>query len=74
MDQVVPAVDGALTSRHDGPIRSETVNEIALITLNRPERLNAFTAEMRALYLAALDRADRDPDVRAIVVTGAGRA
>ncbi|WP_312883193.1 enoyl-CoA hydratase-related protein [Actinomadura welshii] len=67
-------MDGALTSRHDGPIRSETVNEIALITLNRPERLNAFTAEMRALYLAALDRADRDPDVRAIVVTGAGRA
>ncbi|TDC72090.1 enoyl-CoA hydratase [Actinomadura sp. GC306] len=55
-------------------MRSETSNEIALITLNRPERLNAFTAEMRELYLAALDRADRDPEVRAIVVTGAGRA
>ncbi|WP_395109907.1 enoyl-CoA hydratase-related protein [Actinomadura sp. SCN-SB] len=45
-----------------------------MITLNRPERLNAFTTEMRGLYLEALDRADHDPGVRAIVVTGAGRA
>ncbi|WP_160573578.1 enoyl-CoA hydratase-related protein [Actinomadura physcomitrii] len=45
-----------------------------MITLNRPSRLNAFTPEMREAYLEALDRADHDADVRAIVVTGAGRA
>ncbi|TQM11325.1 enoyl-CoA hydratase-related protein [Pseudonocardia kunmingensis] len=53
---------------------SNTEAGIASITLNRPHRLNAFTAEMRERYLAALAAADRDPAVRAIVVTGAGRA
>ncbi len=44
-----------------------------LLTLNRPERLNAWTAAMGARYFEALDEAAADPDVRAIVVTGAGR-
>ncbi|WP_165958855.1 enoyl-CoA hydratase-related protein [Actinomadura sp. KC345] len=47
---------------------------IASIALNRPHRLNAFTPAMRSLYLETLDRLDGDPDVRAIVVTGTGRA
>jgi hypothetical protein len=49
-------------------------HEIATVALNRPHRLNAFTPAMRALYLETLDRLDRDPGVRAIVITGAGRA
>jgi enoyl-CoA hydratase/carnithine racemase len=47
---------------------------ILTITLNRPERLNAFTERMCREILDALDRADADDSVRAIVFTGAGRA
>ncbi|MBI5088169.1 MAG: enoyl-CoA hydratase [Actinobacteria bacterium] len=45
---------------------------IALVTLNRPERLNAWNPELDAAYFASLDRAVADPAVRVIVVTGAG--
>ncbi len=46
---------------------------IALITLNRPERLNAWTGEMGALYFELLEQAAADPAVKVIVVTGAGK-
>jgi enoyl-CoA hydratase/carnithine racemase len=46
---------------------------VATITLNRPDRLNALTPEMGLLYTRLLRTADADPQVRAIVVTGAGR-
>ena len=46
---------------------------IALITLNRPERLNAWNGELASLYFELLDRAAADPAVKVIVVTGAGR-
>lgn len=46
---------------------------VALITLNRPEKLNAWTPEMSVSYAARLDAASADPGVRAVVVTGAGR-
>ena len=45
---------------------------IATITLNRPERMNAFTAAMIDEWYAALLDAHTDPDVRAVIVTGAG--
>ncbi len=45
-----------------------------LITLNRPERLNAFNDQMRNELQLALEEAEQDPAVRAIVLTGAGRA
>jgi len=51
----------------------EVRDAVALITLNRPDKLNAWTGEMSDGYLAALDDATHDPAVRAIVVTGAGR-
>ncbi len=47
---------------------------IATITLNRPDKLNAFTNAMRLELIAAFDRIDADDDVRAVIVTGAGRA
>jgi enoyl-CoA hydratase/carnithine racemase len=46
---------------------------IALITLNRPQRLNAWTAQLGARYFALLQQATADPDVRVVVVTGAGK-
>jgi enoyl-CoA hydratase/carnithine racemase len=46
---------------------------VLTITLNRPERLNAWTATMGAELAEAFDRADADDEVRVIVVTGAGR-
>jgi len=48
--------------------------KVLTITLNRPEKLNAFTGRMMFEVLDALDRADADDEVRAIIFTGAGRA
>jgi enoyl-CoA hydratase/carnithine racemase len=47
---------------------------IATITLNRPEKMNAFTAQMRDDLVACFDASDADDAVRAVIVTGAGRA
>src|SRR5216684_8286901 len=52
----------------------EVAENIATITLNRPEKLNAFTGQMMQEMIDAFDRADADDNVRAIIVTGAGRA
>jgi len=52
---------------------TELSEGILTLTLNRPDRLNAFTREMMDEMIAALDRADADDDVRAVIVTGAGR-
>lgn len=47
---------------------------VALLTLNRPEALNSFDAALRTQLAAALQRAATDAEVRAVVLTGAGRA
>ena len=49
-------------------------DSVLTITLNRPERLNAFTERMCRELLDALDRADADDSVRVVIFTGAGRA
>ena len=51
----------------------EVQDNILTITLNRPERLNAFNGQMSSEVHSALDRADADDNVRAIIFTGAGR-
>ncbi len=51
-----------------------TEDRVLTITLNRPDKLNAFTRTMRDELIDAFDRADADDAVRAIIVTGAGRA
>jgi len=56
-----------------GQIRYELSEGILTITLNRPDRLNAFTEQMGGELIDAFDCADADDAVRAIVVTGAGR-
>ncbi len=57
--------DTVLADRH-GPVM--------LLTLNRPDRLNAWNDELEDRYFALLGQCDGDPDIRAIVVTGSGRA
>ena len=47
---------------------------IATVTLNRPEKLNAFTPQMRDELVAVFDETDADDAVRVVIVTGAGRA
>jgi enoyl-CoA hydratase/carnithine racemase len=54
-------------------IRADLDHRVLTITLNRPERLNAWTPTMVRELLAAFDRADADDEVRVVVVTGAGR-
>jgi enoyl-CoA hydratase/carnithine racemase len=49
-------------------------DRVLTITLNRPDRLNAWTATMARELISAFDRADADDEVRAVIVTGAGRA
>jgi enoyl-CoA hydratase len=49
-------------------------NHVALITVNDPDRRNAVTAEMSARLRAAVEQAEADSDVHAVVITGAGKA
>jgi enoyl-CoA hydratase/carnithine racemase len=55
-------------------IRYDVADGVLTITLDRPDRLNAWTPVMSRELIAAFDRADADDEVRAIVITGAGRA
>jgi len=61
----MPTFETLLYSVEDG---------IATITLNRPEKLNAFNTQMMKDMIAAFDATDADDDVRVVIVTGAGRA
>jgi enoyl-CoA hydratase/carnithine racemase len=54
-------------------IRYEVADHVLTITLNRPDRLNAFTPTMGRELIEAFDQADADDDVRVIIVTGEGR-
>jgi 2-(1,2-epoxy-1,2-dihydrophenyl)acetyl-CoA isomerase len=54
-------------------ILTETRGDVLLLTLNRPEKLNAWTETMRSEMVDAIDRANDDPAIGAVIVTGAGR-
>lgn len=55
-------------------IKYEVEDQILTITLNRPDKLNTYTYAMQSELISAFDRADEDDTIRAIIVTGAGRA
>ena len=55
-------------------IRLEVEDGIATLTLNRPDKLNAFNTQMMQEMIAAFDQTDADDSVRVVIVTGAGRA
>lgn len=54
-------------------VHQDVTGGVATLTLDRPETMNAFDSGMIEEFLAALDRVDSDDDIRAVVVTGAGR-
>ena len=54
-------------------IKTDLAEQILTITLNRPDRLNAFTLRMKDEVVHALAEADRNDDIRAVIVTGAGK-
>ena len=54
-------------------VLQERRGAVAVVTLNRPESLNGFTTELRLALKAALEQVAADPEVRAVVLTGAGR-
>ncbi|HYE51551.1 MAG TPA: enoyl-CoA hydratase-related protein, partial [Azospirillaceae bacterium] len=54
-------------------IKYETDGPVLTITLNRPDKLNAYTAQMGAELADALAQADADDAVRAVILTGEGR-
>ena len=57
----------------DDLVLYEVDDPVAVVTLNRPEKLNALTYPMLAAFRSAIERAEADPRVVGIVVTGAGR-
>ena len=54
-------------------LQYQVVDHVLTLTMNRPERLNAFNSEMQREFLEALDHADQDDEIRAVIVTGEGR-
>lgn len=58
---------------HDAPVLYERRGPVGLITLNRPERMNAMDQPMLIALGDVLDQAEADPDTGAVVVTGAGK-
>jgi enoyl-CoA hydratase/carnithine racemase len=55
-------------------VLAEPHGPVLLLTLNRPDRMNAWNNDLEDRYFELLDEAEDDPEVRAIVLTGAGRA
>ncbi len=55
-------------------LRIEREAKVAIVTLNRPEQMNALNAELRLAIGAAFVSLEADPEIRAVIVTGAGRA
>ncbi|MGI5200334.1 enoyl-CoA hydratase-related protein [Spirillospora sp. CA-108201] len=60
-------------TKQAGPVLADRRGAVLVITLNRPDRFNAWTDELEDRYFALLEEAEADPEVRVIVVTGAGR-
>jgi len=67
-------VPAQFRTRATGVVLTEKIGAVGVITLNRPDKLNAIDIPLRLALADAIESADRDSGVRAIVLTGAGRA
>ena len=65
---------GQPQSRSAGPVLTEKIGAVAVVTLNRPDKLNAIDIPLRLALADVIEAADRDQSVRAVVLTGAGKA
>jgi enoyl-CoA hydratase/carnithine racemase len=68
----MPSIDAEAAKEAERHVLAQDHGGILVITLNRPERLNAWNAPMRARLISLITGANSDPAVRAIVLTGAG--
>ncbi|OBA63267.1 enoyl-CoA hydratase [Mycobacterium sp. 1100029.7] len=68
----MPRSDGA-SEADDAVLYEATDSGVAILTFNRPDRLNAWGPDIAAGFYAAIDRAETDPAIRVIVLTGRGR-
>ena len=71
---VPDSVAESVTSDTDPVLYEIRDTGVALLTLNRPERMNGWGGGLATSFYSRLDDAEADPDVRAVVVTGSGRA
>jgi 2-(1,2-epoxy-1,2-dihydrophenyl)acetyl-CoA isomerase len=62
-----------MTTTTPGPLLVDDVAAVRTVTLNRPQKRNAIDIELRIALAEAIEAADRDPAVRVIILTGAGR-
>jgi enoyl-CoA hydratase/carnithine racemase len=73
-DRVAGPAAAAPSGRGDAVLYEVRESGVAVVTLNRPERMNAWGGGLAAGFYAALDAAEADPAVRVVVLTGSGRA
>src|ERR1700753_2612804 len=75
-DRVVSTKDQAATAAHSEPAVLYDVRDtgVAVVTFNRPERMNAWGDPMSSEFYRCVEAAEADPGVRVIVITGKGRA
>jgi len=66
-------MSGSDRASEDAVLYEATASGVAILTFNRPERLNAWGPDIAAGFYAAIDRAEQDPAIRVIVLTGRGR-
>jgi enoyl-CoA hydratase/carnithine racemase len=62
----------AITGRPPAPVLSQIIKSTAVLTLNRPERLNALSSEIIQWLQEMFDEIEADPDIRSVIITGAG--
>jgi enoyl-CoA hydratase/carnithine racemase len=73
MNSSVGVDDRRALSVTDGPVLAEMDGAVLVLTLNHPDKLNAWGRAIETRYFDLLEQAEQSPEVRAIVVTGAGR-
>jgi enoyl-CoA hydratase/carnithine racemase len=73
MREEIAGMSTSVASAEDAVLYEATATGVAILTFNRPDRLNAWGPDIAAGFYAGIDRAEQDPTVRVIVVTGRGR-
>ena len=73
LEEVPREMSGSDGASEDAVLYEATASGVAILTFNRAERLNAWAPDIAAGFYAGIDRAEQDPAIRVIVLTGRGR-